>query len=47
MSISDVINYQSMLLATDAISNVGHAHSEQLPRLLLLALKQIARICMI
>jgi len=41
MSISDVINYKSMLLATDAISNVGHAHSEQLPRLLLLALKQI------
>ncbi len=41
MSISDVTSYQRMLSATDAISNVGHAHSEQLPGLLQLALNQI------
>jgi len=41
MSISDVTNQQRVLSATDAISSVGHAQSEQLPGLLRLALKQI------
>ena len=41
MSISDLISYQRLLSATDAIGNVGHAQSEQLPQLLQLALKQV------
>jgi len=41
MSISNASNYQCVLLAADAIRDVGHAHSEQLPDLLQLALRQI------